>query len=323
MSRTIKQAHRNIKRAVSSSIDSISDNFDEYTTYKSNYDYLLDLPIVRQLVKENRRLKSDNARLLDVLLYASEFHDSVFDSRTEKPKTNTKRSKLYRSSSSDKRRDTSTQTDADDDGVEIVDSPLVVAPLSDNIIYLLHEDESESSGEVYIKVEPGLPDTLDEVQVGETDEYGEDEESSEDGDAQASEAGEDDDAQASEEEEAEVDEEAAQASDAGEEEASEDEEEAQASEAAQAGDVQASEAAQASEDEEEEEEDEEEEEEAQASEAAQASESEEEEEEEMFEVVIQGKVYYTPDTKSGIIYDVDDEGDATEVGKFVNGKAQL
>lgn len=49
---------------------------------------------------------------------------------------------------------------------------------------------------------------------------------------------------------------------------------------------------------------------------------EEEEEEGVYEVTINGEVYYTTDQENGVIYNSDDNGDpGDEVGNFVNGEA--
>lgn len=51
-------------------------------------------------------------------------------------------------------------------------------------------------------------------------------------------------------------------------------------------------------------------------------EEEQEEEEEVFEVNIDGKIYYSDNRDHGTIYDVDENGDISiEVGKFKKGKA--
>ena len=38
------------------SIQDISENFKNHNMYKENYDYLMSLPIVKQLKKENKKL---------------------------------------------------------------------------------------------------------------------------------------------------------------------------------------------------------------------------------------------------------------------------
>ena len=47
-----------------------------------------------------------------------------------------------------------------------------------------------------------------------------------------------------------------------------------------------------------------------------------EEEDNVFEIIIEGKTYYTDDRVYGTIYDTDENGDiCIEVGKFKNGRA--
>ena len=52
-------------------------------------------------------------------------------------------------------------------------------------------------------------------------------------------------------------------------------------------------------------------------------EEEEEEEEEVFEVVINGKSYFTDDVKNGTLYENIDDDVGEEVGKYINGKPKF
>ena len=46
------------------SIQDISESFKNHNTYKENYDYLMSLPIVKQLKKENKKLAEENKKLI-------------------------------------------------------------------------------------------------------------------------------------------------------------------------------------------------------------------------------------------------------------------
>jgi hypothetical protein len=53
-------------------IEMISNEFRQYTEYKRNYDVLLSLPLVKKLLKENKKLRRMNKRLTRMVVSMSE-----------------------------------------------------------------------------------------------------------------------------------------------------------------------------------------------------------------------------------------------------------
>jgi len=246
-----------------------------------NYYALEQLPIVRELIEKNEKLKRKNKELKRLISAISANLPLLGGNKKREVK---------------KEDDENVPLDVDvvcvkSEGDDDADIVILPPPAKNNIVYEITESDDA------IKL-----DVVEEVVQDEEEEEAVDEEKEEA--VEEEEAEEEEEAVDEEEEEAEEEavEEAAEEEETVEEEA--EEEEAEEEEAV----------------EEEEEEEAVEEEEAEEEEAVEEEEAEEEEEE-VYEVVIKGKTYYTTNEKNGVIYGVDKNGDVSdEVGVYVDGK---
>jgi hypothetical protein len=259
---------------------------------QENYAALLDLPIIRQLIKKNAKLRKENKALKSLIYSIPEF-------RCECRKSG---SSIKVSIKKEKEDVIPVQCDTLEEDDEVV----FVAQENDvkkiNIVYEIDEEEEAQADEAEEADEEAQADEEAGEESGEEEE---EEAQADEADAQADEEEEDDEAEAQADEEEEADD--AEVEEDEEAEAQADEDEAQADE----------DEAQADEEEEsveEEEADEEEEEEEEA----------EEEADEVFVVTISGKSYYTTNKDNGKIYAIDaDEEIGDEIGEFKNGKAKF
>ena len=64
----IKYALNELRTSVSNQVRSIKKDVSNLNIYKSNYDALVELPLVKQLLKENNKLKKQNRKLEKQLL---------------------------------------------------------------------------------------------------------------------------------------------------------------------------------------------------------------------------------------------------------------
>ncbi len=129
-SQKITVALNELRTSVSQQVRSIKKDVHQLDTYKTNYDALLELPLVKHLIKENKKLKKQNSKLEKKLL-------SVLLGNQDSKK---KRLPLYIK-----------QEPTDDvvtDDVVIIEPP--VKP--ENIVYEIVEEEVEEEEEEVVVV---------------------------------------------------------------------------------------------------------------------------------------------------------------------------
>jgi len=316
---TIRSAKNDIKRAVYKSMNLIEGDFMEYTKYRENYEYLIQLPLFRDLILENRQLKKDNNKLLDILLHADEPDiSSTVPIPAPFPISKPRRQKLYKSSS---------VIVKEENDVEYVGEATRLETISDdvNIVYLLEESSEVGHEPPVQEQEPASDEGGQEDEEEEEEEKEEEDEEDEEVEVEDEE---DEEVEEEEEEEEEEEDEEVEVEDEEDEEVEEEEDEEEEEEDEEEEEEDEEEEEEEVEDEEvevedEEVEEEEEEEEVEVEEVeVEDEEVEVEEEEEVFEIEVNGITYYTTNRDNGVIYGVDDEGDVGEsVGKFTKGVA--
>jgi len=282
----------------------------DYELYKDNYDFMMFSPLVKKLQEEIRFLDS---RLDDAHYANRELSCELKQMKKNEKRLNNKIEKLRRKksvknngSSIEVLVETAVSTsDETCDTISSMEVDSIHVETEEHIVYELVEDEEEEDtvDEEAVEDEAAVEEEEEDVVVEEEEEDAIEEEAVEDVVVVEEEEEESDEEEA--EEVVEVVEEVVEVV---EEVVEEDEEEEE--------DVVVEE------DEEEENVDEDAEEEDAEEEDAEEEAVEEAEEEEVYEVKINGKVYFTTNEKSGVIYAVDSEGDVgDEVGKYVNGVA--
>jgi hypothetical protein len=266
-------------------------------SYKAYYDMVMNLPILKELVKQNRKLKKQNSKLkhknkaLKSILY--EVHS-----------VRSPASKIKEICKIKKEFDNVDDNDSDVVFVEQTSKPNIVYDLidDDELNQSFDEDDEDAQAIVNdLKNELKSENiTVKKLNVIETEIEEEEEVEEEEEEEEEVEEEEEEEVEEAEEEE-EVEEEEDEEAEEEEEEAQEEEEEAQEEEV-----------------EEEEEQPQEEEEGASGGTIG----SPEEEEEEVEEVLIKGKAYYTTNKLNGAIYEkTGDEDIGDEIGVFKDGKA--
>jgi hypothetical protein len=286
-------------------LKTITGEFQNYNEYKENYNWMLQLPLVKQLMKKNSKLEKMNKKLI-YLLYSKNTDINTEDSDSDSEDNNTNIPIIYPEEKVSHCKYTQTLSKETpfvyDKNKLIFEGSLNNYPEEDVVIL------SEKLAEVKVKIEK-----IVEVVETETEEVEEIEEETEDVEEEETEEVEEETEEVDTEEVDEVEEEVEEETEEVEEETEEDTEEVEEVEEVEEEEVEEEETEEVEEVEEEETEEVEEEEE--------TEEVEEEEEEEVIEVKINGKIYYTSNITSGIIYDVDDNGDVSlEVGCYKNGK---
>jgi hypothetical protein len=256
---------------------------DYNTKALNNYQFLLSLPIVVELIKKNKKLRKENKSLKNLICSIPEFRCKCSNSNINITNKGKKLESLRKSVSKitetyEKNIILNTvkteKIDDSDDGVVFIEE--IKKNVTPNIVYVLDEEleDGEIREEEVVEEDEELEEVVEEEE--EEEEVVEEEEEEE---------------EVVEEEEEVVEE---------EEEVVEEEEEVV---------------------EEEEEVVEEEEEVVEEEEEEVLEEVEGQEEEEVFEIEIKGKSYYTTNETNGVIYNiVDNEEIGEEIGKFENGK---
>ena len=121
--RKLKFALNELRSSVLNQVQHIKKEVPQFDLYKTHFDALLELPFVKQLIKDNKKLKRDNCtlekQLLSVLL--------------EKKKPQKKRQPLY----ANKREPLYANKREPIDEVEFVDPPIK----QENIVYEILEDD--------------------------------------------------------------------------------------------------------------------------------------------------------------------------------------
>ena len=262
--------------------------------YKENFDAVLDIPVVKELLKQNNKLIKRNKKLskrnkiLKNLIYSlPEFRNPCNSCSCNHNKQKSCRDNVVVKT---EKKYTETGSQSEDNDIIILDTP-AKEEIKYEILEIDNEEEAESEEA--------------EEEEAESEEAEEEEAESEEAESEEAESEEAD------EEEAEEEAEEAESEEAEEEEAESEEAEEEEAESEEAEEEEAEEEAESEEAEEEE------------AESEEAEEEEaEEEEEEVFETTINGKEYYTVCLMNGFIYEImPDEDIGDEVGKFVNGKA--
>jgi len=286
----IKSALNELKSSVSSQVRNIKKDVSGLDTYKSNYDAIMNLPVVKSLIKENKELKKRNRdlekELLSVLL------------ETRRPVQKKRQLKPLRSCpvfiKSEKIEEQSLQSIEDDD-----DEVVIIEKNSENIVYEIVEEEQEEHEYEFgfFNKEDEPMKENDDIELEEEVEVEEEQEV--EVEVEEEEEVEVEEVELEEEEEEEV-----------EVEVEEEEEEEVEVEVEEEQEVEV-------------EVEEEEEVEVEVEEEVEVEVEVEEEEEsgEVYEVTIKGKTYYVMNETDSIIYDVDENGDVSlEVGIYKSGK---
>lgn len=270
-------------------LDTIHTALDGYDMYKQNYDMLMCLPMVKELVKRNKALMKENKRMKVALSMVSirkcncgpecactsQEACNCGDECLCNQKENCGKASCTKLEQSVE--DQEKQEDQEDEEVIVIKQEKVSK--KENIVYEIIEEASTKSDEEEV-----------EVEVEEEEEEGEEEE----------------EVEVEEEETVEVE---VEVEETGEVEVEVEEEETEEVEV---------------EVEEEETEEVEVEVEEEELEEVEVEVEEEEEDEEFTEVVINGVTYYTSDEANGKIYKVTEDGElGDEVGVFVNGVASI
>lgn len=290
-----------------STLETISNEFNNYNEFKDNYDILLTLPIVRKLLEENRKLKMENEIYknahLQMLMNVNQTISTPVHVQVPIPVTIIKEEKVDKVEVVEvvKKIEEVIVPDEEDSHEQDVNPPFIAL----NETKALSEDEATEEEDEELSVGEELGEH--EEFVTESDKVKEVEpEDEEEQDEEEEELENDTDAVDEVKPEATVEEEDNEEA----EEAEEDEEEQEENE--EEGDDKEEEVAEDESEDEQEEEKEEEQDEG------------DEEDEDVVAVVIKGVTYYTTDPVNGIIYGVDEDGDISlEVGKFNNKVATM
>ena len=265
-------------------------------SYRLNYDAIMMLPIVQELLKKNKKLRKENKSFKNLIRSLPEFRCTC------RPQTNIVQQCEFRHCNNEPIQFTN---DCRSSNVEIklefVDNKAVeeveVVERSNKVVEFIEVEESESEESVEESSEVEVEEVeVEEVEVEEVEVKESVEESSEVEESEEVEVEESEEVEAEESEEVEV----------------EESEEVE---------VEESEEVEAEESEEVEVEESEEEAESETAIEEENVSGQVEEESEVFEIEISGKSYYTNNEKNGTIYAIDaneDVGD--EVGVFKNGK---
>ena len=288
-------------------------NSYDYEVYAENMRCIENLPIVRDLVSNNKKLKQKNKELRKLIRLIS----SNVNLLTNNNKKNKKDNDDCDAEKTSEKEDTfDTSVDMNDDYETIVKK--WGKPTSKNMNFQNSDNELELPL-VYVKQEIINIDHDDEVIIVETPEKNnivyeiiETENENEITEIDDKELEEEAEEEAETEEDGSLEEEA---------EAEEEEAETEAEETLEEEAETLEEEAETLEEEAEEEEAEEEEAKEETEEEEEVTEPDVEEDAEVVEVTINGKTYYTTNEINGIIYDVDENGDVSlEVGLYKNGK---
>jgi chemotaxis protein histidine kinase CheA len=253
--------------------------------YYSNFEYMLQSPMMKEMKDKLKQLKRENRNLRKVILALADHIPDLDDEPCPL-------SHIIKKEFTDKNNLPAIVDDDDDDVI-------IVEPINKpNIIYeLIEKEEGVAEAEVEKEEEAAEEEEEDE----------EEEEEEEAAEEEEEEAAEEEEEEAAEEEE---EEETAEEEDAEEEEEEEEAEEEEAE--AEEEEAEAEEEEEAAEEEEQEAEEEEVEEQEEAA----------EEEAEVYEITIKGKKYFTTNEQNGEIYSMDPSGEVgDEVGLFVKGVA--
>ena len=273
------------------SLNNITNEINDYIKYKNNYDCLLTLPIFKDILKENQKIKKSNKDLINIINLLNNINNntSTNNSNSNSNKTNKKKLKKLRKN-------------------KCVDSvfQIIENNVKPNIVYEIIDDEyvfdidnikletlstvSATTPPCFqkednnIKFVKKMKIKKEVISIDDEEEVEEDEH----------------------EEEVEVEED--------EQEVEVEEDEQEVEEVDEQEEVEVDEQEEVEEDEQEVEEDE------QEVEEVEEVEEIEEEEEEVKEVKINGKTYYITNEINGIIYDLDENDEISlEVGKYNNG----
>jgi len=308
----INTALNNLRSSVSTQVRNIKKDVSNFDTYKNNYDAIYELPLVQQLLKENKKLKSKNRklekRLLDILLEKRDADKKNIKNKIKNIHIKSEPTASYSSS---------------------LNEVVIIDQVKDNIVYeiLENEEEEEFNDEprdmcrmrqeeevVEVEVECEEDEEVEEVEVDCEEEevveveVEEEEEEEVEVEVECEEEEEEEEVEVEcEEEEEEVEVEVEGEVECEEEEEVEVEVEVE-------GEVEC---------EEEEVEVEEYEEEGEEEEEVEVEEGEEEPDEsgEVYEVVIKGKTYYVTNETDSDIYDINENGNISiEVSIYKNGK---
>ena len=297
----IKSALNELKSSVSHQVRCIKNDISSLDVYKSNYDALLEIPLVQKLLKENELLKKENDKLEKQLL------SILLEKHNKKNKKQQK--SLYKHL-------VDLDVDVESDAVKILD--ICDIPIKkekptkkENIVYELIEEKCDIVLDSNIKqnINVEKKEHIEVVVVEEEEEevLVEEEEVVVEEEEVVIEEEEEEVVIEEEEEEVVV------------EEKEEEEEEVKynaVKEVVEEDKVVEEEVVEV-----EEEVVEVEEEVVEVEEEVVEVEEEVEEEEEVYEVTIKGKTYYVMNEKNSIIYDIDENGDISiEVGAYKNGK---
>ena len=290
----IKSALNELKSSVSHQVRCIKNDISSLDVYKSNYDALLEIPLVQKLLKENELLKKENDKLEKQLL------SILLEKHNKKNKKQQK--SLYKHL-------VDLDVDVESDAVKILD--ICDIPIKkekptkkENIVYELIEEKCDIVLDSNIKqnINVEKKEYIEVVVVEEEEEevLVEEEEVVVEEEEVVIEEEEEEVVIEEEEEEVVV------------EEKEEEEEEVKynaVKEVVEEDKVVEEEVVEV------------EEEVVEVEEEVVEVEEEVEEEEEVYEVTIKGKTYYVMNEKNSIIYDIDENGDISiEVGAYKNGK---
>jgi YHS domain-containing protein len=287
----IKSALNELKSSVSHQVRCIKNDISSLDVYKSNYDALLEIPLVQKLLKENELLKKENDKLEKQLL------SILLEKHNKKNKKQQK--SLYKHL-------VDLDVDVESDAVKILDICDIDIPIKkekptkkENIVYELIEEKCDIVLDSNIKqnINVEKKEYIEVVVVEEEEEE-----------------------VVVEEEEVVIEEEEEEVV---VEEKEEEEEEVKYNAVKEVVEEEVVEEEVVEEEvvEVEEEVVEVEEEVVEVEEEVVEVEEEVEEEEEVYEVTIKGKTYYVMNEKNSIIYDIDENGDISiEVGAYKNGK---
>ena len=158
------------------SLDTISNEFEQYREFKSHYDILMTLPIVKSLKKENKKLRKENTKLLNLLFQLTHTHcplPSTLDENLIVIKEESVENNVPLPEDND---------DVSDDNC-VVEIP---SPIVQNIVYELCEEEEvvvdkQEEEEEEVEVEEAVDEEeeeeeTEEAAVEETEEEEEEEE---------------------------------------------------------------------------------------------------------------------------------------------------
>jgi hypothetical protein len=335
-----------MKKAFKQSMKEIQTELADHQLYRENYDFMMFSPMstrlnqkISELISQNNDLQWANSQMRRQLLEYEEL-------MTKLMKQNGKNGKSLRKLAKKLKHEPTPEEEHIEEYAILSEGDEITAPsntpdvlsspdnnvVDENISFELTEDisvaqyENVSDDTSHVR---SLENELEEVDAEEQEEEAEEEdaeeEETEEEEAEEEETeeeeAEEEETEEEEAEEEETEEEEAEEEEAEEEEAEEEEAEEEAEEEEAEEEAEEEEAEEEAEEEEAEEETEEEEEEEAEEEEEEEAEAEEEEEE-VYEVIINGKQYFTTNEKNGVIYAVDSDGEVgDEIGRYISGVA--